>query len=128
MLQPVLAFLFQGDPSAPQGSAPAGSGPAQPPQAPGLFDGPMVPMLLCMLVVFWFFIIGPERKQRKKREELLKSLKKGDDVLTNSGLYGSVVQVHEGVVTLQVADGVRMRFAQTAIASVLQPEAAAAKS
>jgi len=127
MLHPFFAFLFQGDPNAPQGSAPAG-GSAQQPQMPGLFDGPMVPMLLCMLVVFWFFILGPERKNRKKREEMLKALKKGDEVLTGSGVYGSVVQVHEGVVTLQVADGVRMRFAQSAITSIIPDEPTATKN
>ena len=78
--------------------------------------------------VFWFFILGPERKNRKKREEMLKALKKGDEVLTGSGVYGSVVQVHEGVVTLQVADGVRMRFAQSAITSIIPDEPTATKS
>lgn len=123
MPYPFFAFLFQGDPAAGQGTPPGGG---QPP--PSLFD-PMslVPILGC-IVVFWVFMIAPERKQRKKREEMLKALKKGDEVVTTSGLYGSIVQVHEGVVTLQVADGVRMRFAQSSIGSVSTPEPAAAKS
>ncbi len=124
MLHATFAFLFQGDPAAAQAPAQA-PGQAQP---PGLFDPlSLVPILGC-IVVFWFFMIAPERKQRKKREEMLKNIKKGDEVLTTSGLYGSVVQVHEGVVTLQVADGVRMRFAQSSIGSVNNPEPAAAKS
>jgi len=126
MIQPFPAFLFQGDSSAAQTGAPAG-GPGGQPPAPSLGDslmGMAVPMLLC-IVVFWVFMIGPERKQRKKREEMLKNLKKGDEVVTTGGLYGSIVQVQDGIVTLQVADGVRMRFAVSSIGSVTPAEAAA---
>jgi preprotein translocase subunit YajC len=126
MLHPFLAFLFQGDASAPQSPAPAGGPGGAPPQ--GMFDPlTLVPILLC-IVVFWVFMIAPERKQRKKREELLKALKKGDDVVTTSGLYASVIQVQDGVVTLQAADGVRLRYALSSVASVIDPEAPAAKS
>jgi preprotein translocase subunit YajC len=126
MIQPFLAFLFQGDSSTAPGGAPAGGPGGAPPQG-SLGDslmGMAVPMLLC-IVVFWVFMIGPERKQRKKREEMLKNLKKGDDVVTTGGLYGSIVQVQDGVVTLQVADGVRMRFALASIGSVTPNETAA---
>jgi preprotein translocase subunit YajC len=124
MSHPFFAFLFQADAAAGQAAPPAG-GQAPP---PSLFDPiSLVPILGC-IVVFWVFMIAPERKQRKKREEMLKNLKKGDEVVTSSGLYGSIVQVHEGVVTLQVADGVRMRFAQSSIGSVNTPEPATTKS
>ncbi len=127
MLHATFAFLFQGDPAAAQATPPTGGG-TPPVQGPmDMLTGMAFPLLMCGLV-FWFFMIAPERKQRKKREEMLKNIKKGDEVLTTSGLYGSVVQVHEGVVTLQVADGVRMRFAQSSIGSVNNPEPAAAKS
>jgi len=125
MLHLFPVFLLQGDASAPQGAPPAGGPAGQ--QPPGLVDSLMsmaVPMLLCV-VVFWVFMIGPERKQRKKREEMLKNLGKGDEVVTTGGMYGSVVQVQEGIVTLQVADGVRMRFALSSIGSVLTSATAA---
>jgi len=120
MSHPFFAFLFQGDPAAGQTPPPV-QGPMD------MLTGMAFPLLMCG-VVFWFFMIAPERKQRKKREEMLKALKKGDEVVTSSGLYGSIVQVHEGIVTLQVADGVRMRFAQSHIGSVHTPETAPAKS
>jgi len=122
MIQPVLAFFVQGDATAPQGATPPGQAPP-----PSMVDGlssMALPIILCV-VVFWVFMIGPERKQRKKREEMLKALKKGDEVTTTGGMYGSVVQVQDGVVTLQVADGVRMRFALSAIGNVSAPEPAA---
>ena len=83
-----------------------------------------LPMLLVIGVVFWFLLIAPERKRRKKHEGLLAQLKKGDEVITTAGLYGEVVQIQDQVVTLKVADGVRMRFSLQAVQG-LAPQAGA---
>ena len=107
---PSLAILLQ-DGATPATGAPAGTGSS--------FLSMLTPLLLCM-VVFYIFIIGPERKQRKKREEMLRNLQKGARVVTSGGLHGTVAQVQDQVVTLQVADGVRMRFALSAIQQVLE--------
>lgn len=93
--------------------APAGAAPSSP------FSSMLWPLIL-ILGIFWVVMIGPERKQRKKREEMLESLKKGDKVMLNSGLYAAVAQVQEDIVTLQVADGVRMRFNRSAVQAVLE--------
>ena len=66
----------------------------------------------------YFIILRPEKKQRLKRQQMLAALKKGDKVLTSSGMYGTIVQVQDQVVTVQVADNVRMRMALSAIQSV----------
>src|SRR5262249_39032583 len=81
-------------------------GAAQPSAAEGFFGGGMlVPLIACM-AIFYFFMIGPERKQRKKREQMLANLEKGAKVMTTGGLYGSIAQIQDQVVTLQIADGV----------------------
>ncbi|MDZ4773018.1 MAG: preprotein translocase subunit YajC [Planctomycetota bacterium] len=77
----------------------------------------LFPLLLCV-PVFWFIVIRPEQKARKARKAMLAAIKKGDKVMTTGGLYGQVVQVQDDVMTLQVADGVRMRFARSAIQTV----------
>jgi preprotein translocase subunit YajC len=112
-----------GSTTAPSAPAP---GPAQP-AAPSLFQGMWVPLLLCA-VVFYLLVLGPERKQRKKRDEMLNKLSKGDKVMTTGGLYASVVAVQDDVVTLQIADGVRARFARSAVQSVVAEEGAAEKA
>ena len=84
-------------------------------EAPTLFGGNQLWLLVLMGAFFWFVLIGPERKRRKKQEALLSGLKKGDEVITNAGLYGKVVQIQDQIVTLQVADGVRMRFSLQAV-------------
>lgn len=97
--------------------------------APAASGGPsFLPPLLLIFAVFWFVLILPERKQRKKRQEMIDALKKGDRVLTTAGIFGTVVQAQDDVVTLQVADGVRLRFAKAAVQTVLGEEDGAASA
>jgi len=81
----------------------------------------LIPMALVM-GIFYFVLIAPERKKQKKREAMLGSMKKGERVMTTSGMYGSVVQVKEDVVVLQVADNVRLRFSKAAVQTLLDRE------
>lgn len=123
MLHPILLVLLQE--AAPAGSAPSNTAPQG-----GLGDalgGMLVPMLLCM-VVFWIFMIGPERKQRKKREEMLKSLSKGDEVITTSGMFGTIVQVQDDKLTLEIASGVRIKVTLQSVASLAEPKASETKA
>lgn len=101
-----------------QDQAPAPGSEEAPPQ--GLFGGSfLVPMLL-IVGIFYFVLIRPEKKKQKLREALLAGVKKGDRVMTSSGMFGTVAQVQEDVLTLQVADGVRVRFNRAAIQSILE--------
>jgi preprotein translocase subunit YajC len=81
----------------------------------------LVPMMLC-IVVFWLIVVRPEKKNRKVREEMLGGLKKGDPVVTSGGIHGSVVGVKDEVVTIQVADGVRMRFSIHAVQTLVSKD------
>jgi preprotein translocase subunit YajC len=67
-------------------------------------------------------MIVPERKNRRKREEMLAALKKGDKVMTNGGMYATIVGVQDNVVTLQIAEGVRVRFSRQAIQALAEEE------
>lgn len=84
----------------------------------------LLPMAACFLV-FWFIVIRPEKRQRKAREQMLSTLQKGDEVLTSGGIHGRVAQVKDDVVTVQVADGVRLRFALSAVQSLITGDAPA---
>jgi len=79
----------------------------------------MLPML-AILAIFWIVMIGPERKKRKAREAMLGALQKGDKVMTNGGMFGSVASVQDDVVTVQVADNVRIKFTRGAIQAVVE--------
>lgn len=82
----------------------------------------LLPML-AIGAIFWFVMIAPERKRRKQRESMISALKKGDKVMTTSGMYGTVAQVQGEVVTLQIADNVRVKFALAAIQGLPDEEA-----
>ena len=94
--------------------------------AEGAAEGPpppdfLIPMLLVGLI-FWFIVIGPERKKRKQRDSMVEALKKGDKIMTTTGMYATVAQVQGDIITLQIADGVRVKFAVAAIQGKVDPE------
>lgn len=111
------SLLIQETPS----QAPAG--PAGQKPSGGLFGGSFgfLPLIL-IFAIFWFVMIAPERKKRKSREAMLAEMKKGDKVMTNGGMYATIAAVQDDVITLQVADGVRVRFSRSAVQSVVEDE------
>ena len=58
------------------------------------FSG-QLPFLLLMLVVFFFFIILPQQRRQKKEKNFMNTLKKGDRIITKSGLHGKVVELND---------------------------------
>ena len=76
--------------------------------------------LVVLAVVFYFLLLRPQNKRTKEHKNLLTSLTKGDEVLTNGGIVGKVVKVvDEGFVVLQVADNLELKFQKGAISSSL---------
>jgi len=71
-----------------------------------------------IFLIFYFFIIRPQRQQQKKIQEMITNLKKNDEVVTTSGIHGTVVIVKDKTVVLRVDEGCRIEFDREAIASV----------
>ena len=84
--------------------------PAQPSTLEMLF-----PFLL-ILVVFYFFIIRPQSKRMKTQENFLKELKRGDSVVTQSGILGVIDGITEQVVTLDLGNGLKIKMLKRQIA------------
>jgi preprotein translocase subunit YajC len=84
--------------------------------------------LIAVFAIFYFVMIGPERKNRKRREEMLKQLKKGDKVMTSSGMFATVAAIDGDRVTLQIDEGVRARFSRASIQEVLPEEGSSASA
>lgn len=57
--------------------------------------------IVAFIAIFYFILIRPQRQQAKKHEELLKSLKKGDEIVTSGGIVGEVVHVKENLLTIK---------------------------
>lgn len=78
--------------------------------------------LLVIMVIFYVLLILPAQRRQKKTNEMLATLKSGDKVITNGGIYGTIVGLDGEAVQLRIADQVRIKVSRAAIAQVLQPE------
>ena len=72
-------------------------------------------MLALIFIVMWFFMIRPQRKQQKEMENFRNSLKNGDKVVTIGGIYGTIAEVKENYVLLEVDKDVKIRVNKQAI-------------
>jgi preprotein translocase subunit YajC len=74
-----------------------------------------LPMVL-IFAVFYFLLIRPQQKKAKEHRTFLDNLKKGDSVITQGGLFGKVIGISDQVVTLEIADKVKVRVSRGHIA------------
>jgi len=81
----------------------------------------MVPLLL-MFAIFYFLLIRPQQKKQKKHRELLSTLKRGDMVVTVGGLHGKITGITEKVVTLEIAEKIRVKVGRGYIAGMASQE------
>ena len=74
--------------------------------------------LIAIVVIFYFLLIRPQTKRQREHKTLLSTLRKGDKVVTNSGMYGTIVGMDdkENKVVLKVAENVKIEFLKTSIA------------
>lgn len=77
--------------------------------------GFLLPMVLIM-VIFYFLMIMPTQRRQKKVAEMLKNLKTGDKVITNGGIYGTIVGLDDDSVQLRIAEQVKVKISRSAIA------------
>ena len=80
----------------------------------------LFPFVLIFLI-FYFLLIAPARRKQKKHAEMLGNLKNGDRIITQGGMYGTVVGVGENVIQVRIADKVKIDVAKHAIAGLQQP-------
>jgi preprotein translocase subunit YajC len=97
-----------------------------PPAAAGQETNPIMQFLplILIVVVFYMFLIRPQKKRQKQREELVKNMEKGDKVVTSSGIHGTVAQVEDTTVLVQVSDTTKIRFEKSSVNAVTPKNAA----
>ena len=96
-------------PAYAQAAAPAGG-------AAGLAS--FLPLIL-IFVIMYFLMIRPQQKRAKEHRAMVEALKKGDEVVTQGGLVGKVTDVKDEEVTVEIAQGVKVRVVRSTIAQVL---------
>lgn len=75
-----------------------------------------------LLVIFWLLIIQPQRRRKQLQQMLLQDLKAGDEVMTAGGLFGTVREVADHHVVLEIAPETRVRLAKSAVTARSEPE------
>jgi preprotein translocase subunit YajC len=80
--------------------------------------------LLLLGAVMYFLLIRPQQRRARAQQALLGSLKVGDEVLTTSGMLGTIVEVDEdeGILTVEIAPGTRVRMVKGGVARRLVEE------
>ena len=79
----------------------------------------MILPLIAIMGVFWFLLIRPQQKRVKEHEALVKNVRRGDVVVTSGGIIGKVAKVvDDNEVTVDVAEGVRIRLQRNSISEV----------
>ncbi len=87
-----------------------------------------LPFIL-IAVVFYFVFFRPQARQAKQHQSFLSGLKKGDEVVTQGGIIGTVVLVEDRTVTVDVGGGTRLRILKGQISGQWKPvDTAAAKA
>jgi preprotein translocase subunit YajC len=75
-------------------------------------------MFGAVIAIFYFMMIRPQQKRAKEHQKLLAAVKKGDKVVTTSGMHGTVYEVDETSVTITIASNCHVTFDKSAVASV----------
>ncbi len=77
-------------------------------------------MLGGMIAIFYFLMVRPQQKRTAEHKKLLAGVKKGDKVLTSSGIHGLVVGVEDTAILLQIADNTKVKFEKSSVATILK--------
>jgi preprotein translocase subunit YajC len=76
--------------------------------------------IILIFVVFYFLLIRPQQKKLKEHKLMVEALRRGDQVVTGGGIIGKVAKVHEdGVVEVEIAEGVKVRVMKATIVQVM---------
>lgn len=84
-------------------------------QQPGTLE--MLFPFIFIFVIFYFLIIRPQSKRMKTHEQFLTSLKRGDEVITSGGILGTVDGLTDQFVTLEIAQGVKVKMLRKQVAA-----------
>ncbi|HET7663979.1 MAG TPA: preprotein translocase subunit YajC [Rhodanobacteraceae bacterium] len=79
----------------------------------------MLIIIVVMFVAMYFMLIRPQQKRQKQHRAMVEALAKGDEVITNGGIAGRIDALGDSFVTVEIADGVRIKLQRAAISQVL---------
>jgi preprotein translocase subunit YajC len=75
--------------------------------------------MVVFVVIFYFLLIRPQQKKAKEHQALVSKLSTGDEVVTTGGILGKVTEVGDSFVTIEIADGVRVKVQKFQVGSLM---------
>ena len=79
----------------------------------------LLPFIL-MFVVIYLFMILPQQKKMKAHKAMVEAIGKGDKIVTSSGFYGTVAKSEEDGLTIEIAEGVKVKMLRDAVSQVIE--------
>jgi preprotein translocase subunit YajC len=79
-----------------------------------------IPLIL-MFVIFYFLLIRPQQKKTKEHREMISNLKRGDRVVTSGGLHGRITGMDDTVLTVEIAEKVRVKVQRGNVSALVKP-------
>ena len=80
-------------------------------------------LMVLLLVVMYVLMIRPQRQRQQAQQTMIDRAGVGDDILTNGGIYGTITEIEDDDVVVEIADGLTVHMTRRGIAAVLPPEA-----
>ena len=75
--------------------------------------------LVLLFAVFYFLLIRPQQKRAKEHKKMVAAVAKGDEVVTNGGLLGKVLDVGDSFLTVNIANGVDVKLQRSSVSATL---------
>ena len=79
--------------------------------------------LILIFLIFYFLIIRPQQKKEKEHQKMLAGVAKNDEIVTNAGIHGTVVNIKEKTIILRVDDNVKLELEKNCVAYIKKPQA-----
>ncbi len=76
-------------------------------------------MLVVLFALFYFMLIRPQQKRQKEHKEMVEKLAKGDEVVTQGGVLGKIVDLGEAFISLEIANGTTVKVQRSAVAALM---------
>tara|TARA_B110000305_G_C19439315_1_gene640875 strand:+ start:2406 stop:2732 length:327 start_codon:yes stop_codon:yes gene_type:complete len=85
---------------------------------------PMMQLLfpVLLLVGMWFLLVAPQRKRQKEQDKMLKAISAGDQIMTNGGIYGTVISAKNERLIVKISDNTRIELDKSAVSKKIKKE------
>lgn len=84
--------------------------------------------LILIFIIFYFLLIRPQQKKQKEVKQMLSTIQKGDKIITTGGIHGIVANIKEDIVSVKIADDVKIDVSRSCIAVVKREKEESAQS